>query len=208
MKLHDLGDKLIRFRTECDLSQDKFGKKVGVSRQTVSNWESKRGSITLASLKKVCKAFDIGLDYFVPEAVAIAEDVAEASEEKEVAASCVVEEKVEKETLPETPIQENVTKHKKMSVRAIKLTIALSVCGLVLLFLLFVILSYACAPKFDGTVIEEVSSVTFNFSFDNIAKILFVVVLFVAASIATHFILKEMERKEKVNKIFQRGNYI
>lgn len=46
------------------LTQEEFANKLGVSRQTVSNWEQNITTPNLNDIEKICKVFNIELNYF------------------------------------------------------------------------------------------------------------------------------------------------
>ena len=56
---------LIKRRSQ-DLSQDDIAKTLGVSKQTISNWEREVTipTLTIPQIKKLCKLLDCGLDDF------------------------------------------------------------------------------------------------------------------------------------------------
>lgn len=57
-----IGEKIIELRKKEKLTQEKLAEKVGVSRQTLSNWESNITSPDLNQAKKLIKIFKISLD--------------------------------------------------------------------------------------------------------------------------------------------------
>ena len=56
---------LIKRRSQ-ELSQDEIAKALGVSKQTISNWEREVTipTLTIPQIKKLCKLLDCGLDDF------------------------------------------------------------------------------------------------------------------------------------------------
>ena len=59
------GDKLINLRKQRKLTQDECAEKIGVTRQTVSNWELNRTKPDLEQLKGISKFYKISLDELV-----------------------------------------------------------------------------------------------------------------------------------------------
>lgn len=57
-----IGDKIVELRKKYNLTQEKLAEKVGVSRQTLSNWESNITSPDLSQAKLLSKNLKIGLD--------------------------------------------------------------------------------------------------------------------------------------------------
>ena len=58
----NLGEKLTKLRKENKLSQEKLADILGVTRQTLSNWESDITSPDLKQAKKISEIFEVSLD--------------------------------------------------------------------------------------------------------------------------------------------------
>lgn len=56
------GDKLLKIRKKKNISQEQLAQKIGVTRQTVSNWELNITLPNIDDLKKISKALDISYD--------------------------------------------------------------------------------------------------------------------------------------------------
>jgi len=57
-----LGNKIIKLRKEKKLSQEELADKIGVSRQTISNWELNITKPDVSQIKKFSKIFNISVD--------------------------------------------------------------------------------------------------------------------------------------------------
>lgn len=57
-----LGEKIIELRKKENLTQEKLSEKIGISRQTLSNWEGNCTSPDIIQAKKLSKIFRISLD--------------------------------------------------------------------------------------------------------------------------------------------------
>lgn len=57
-----LGEKIISERKKCKLSQEELAEKLGITRQTISNWELNETSPDLKQASKLCDIFNISLD--------------------------------------------------------------------------------------------------------------------------------------------------
>lgn len=57
-----LGEKIISERKKCKLSQEDLAEKLGITRQTISNWELNETSPDLKQAFKLCDIFNISLD--------------------------------------------------------------------------------------------------------------------------------------------------
>ena len=58
----NLGDNILKLRKEKGFSQEKLAEKVGVTRQTISNWELDETQPTPGQLKKLSKIFKVSID--------------------------------------------------------------------------------------------------------------------------------------------------
>ena len=61
----NIGEKLIKLRREKHVSQEKLAEKLGITRQTLSNWESNITSPDLNYAKMLSEIFDVSLDEFL-----------------------------------------------------------------------------------------------------------------------------------------------
>lgn len=62
-----LGEKIFRLRTEQGLSQETFGEKLGVSRQSVSKWETDQSIPELDKIVTISDLFGVSTDYLLKE---------------------------------------------------------------------------------------------------------------------------------------------
>lgn len=62
-----LGEKIFKLRTEQGLSQETFGEKLGVSRQSVSKWETNQSIPELDKIVAVSELFGVSTDYLLKE---------------------------------------------------------------------------------------------------------------------------------------------
>lgn len=58
----ELGNKIMKLRKEMKLSQDSLAEKLGVTRQTVSNWEVNSTKPDIIQIKMMSKLFNISID--------------------------------------------------------------------------------------------------------------------------------------------------
>lgn len=58
----NLGEKILTLRKEAKLSQEQLAEKLGVTRQTISNWELNETSPDINQAKELSKVFNISLD--------------------------------------------------------------------------------------------------------------------------------------------------
>ncbi len=64
-----IGEKILELRKKSNFSQEKLAEKVGITRQTLSNWESDITSPDLVQANKLCKIFKISINELVDENV-------------------------------------------------------------------------------------------------------------------------------------------
>lgn len=62
-----LGEKILKLRTEQGLSQETFGERLGVSRQSVSKWETDQSMPELDKIVAVSELFGVSTDYLLKE---------------------------------------------------------------------------------------------------------------------------------------------
>lgn len=65
----DFGDKLKQYRLKEGLSQEQLAEKIGVSRQAITKWETKRGFPDVENLIILAELFKLTLDELVLEEV-------------------------------------------------------------------------------------------------------------------------------------------
>ena len=80
MKLHD---KIYELRKKEGLSQEALAEKLGVSRQSVSKWETGEATPEVSKLLSLSKLFGVTTDYLLDDESAEKLQEAEAEEEKE-----------------------------------------------------------------------------------------------------------------------------
>lgn len=62
-----IGEKIYKVRKDLALSQEEFAFRIGVSKQTVFNWENGLACPKLSRLKKISEEFDVNINYFIEE---------------------------------------------------------------------------------------------------------------------------------------------
>ena len=62
-----LGEKLLDLRKKAGLSQEEVADKLGVSRQTVSKWETDQTVPELIKAKFICQLYNVSYDYLISE---------------------------------------------------------------------------------------------------------------------------------------------
>lgn len=60
-----LGDKLFNLRKKSGLSQEEVAEKLGVTRQTISKWETNQTVPELVRVKLLCEVYNVTYDYII-----------------------------------------------------------------------------------------------------------------------------------------------
>jgi transcriptional regulator with XRE-family HTH domain len=63
-EMKHLGKKIKMFRTEKEMTQEEMAKRLGAFRYQLSSWEKGKKLIPTKYLLKICKEFQINLEYF------------------------------------------------------------------------------------------------------------------------------------------------
>ncbi len=54
-----LGERLFQYRNSINMSQEKLAEKIGVTRQTVSKWETNQSTPDFDKIEPLCEVFGI-----------------------------------------------------------------------------------------------------------------------------------------------------
>jgi len=87
----ELGKQLKNARTEANLSQEELAKRIGVSRQTISNWENCRSYPDIGSLIKLSDLYGLSLDAMLKEDRGIPEHFEDLSKKRRHACQITLE---------------------------------------------------------------------------------------------------------------------
>ena len=82
-----LGEKIYRLRTEQGMSQEIFGETLGVSRQSVSKWETDQSVPELDKIVAISEIFAVSTDYLLKDRPEASDAGGEISQEKDVNSS-------------------------------------------------------------------------------------------------------------------------
>lgn len=61
----DIGGKIKKSRTDAKITQEQAAQALGISRQTISNWENERSSPDIVSVLKMSDLYSVSLDYLL-----------------------------------------------------------------------------------------------------------------------------------------------
>ena len=134
----NLGEKLYQLRRSLYMSQEQFGEKIGVSRQTICKWELDKAQPDARHIENIIKAYALPLDYFEEK-----EQTANAQTENipPVAIEAAPAAPAYRETIPYPYV------HKKGSPVLLKLAITFGV-GLMLFNLVTIFIHDFCRIQF------------------------------------------------------------
>ena len=62
-----LGNNIKKIRNDANMSQEDFAEMFGVTRQTISNWETSKSYPDLGTLIEISDSFEISLDILLKE---------------------------------------------------------------------------------------------------------------------------------------------
>lgn len=97
--MNSLGEKILMRRREQGLSQEELAYQVGVSRQTISKWETDSTQPTFDNIKSLCTALKVEVSFFFDDEVCLSETANEPMVNEETTPSVSGEE--------QSPIVEN-----------------------------------------------------------------------------------------------------
>ncbi len=174
-----LGARISKLRLDNQLSQEKFGMLIGVTRQTVSRWEMDKRKISAEKIRLICEKFDVDSEYFY--AVEFYSKVNKNSENEiskeavdanvEVLA-CVSEEQTEECVKEVETVSEQVfIPEKKQNTISKKRLIILLLVTLLSIGIIAIVVGYSIDLHKDS--FESASSATFNFSYEIIGWAIF-----------------------------------
>lgn len=191
--LNQLGDKILELRRQKRISQESFAKKIGVSRQVVSKWESNLVQPKAEKLQLISEVFGIDVEFLMSEKMSVADLVVRDDNNENVV------EDVCSEVLQDTSDKQENVRKKKLSKKTIKI---IAVCvTLLLLGIALIIFDYATSPKMEEGDIEIIVIREWNFSTENIGWIFFGVATGLSVIWGTYFIFKIIIRKRLLKKL-------
>ena len=62
---HPIGSKIKATRIEKTLTEEQAAELLGVSRQTISNWENEKSYPDIISVKQISECYEVSLDYLL-----------------------------------------------------------------------------------------------------------------------------------------------
>ena len=63
----DIGGKIKKSRTYAKITQEQATQALGISRQTISNWENERSYPNIVSVLKMSDLYSVSLDYLLKD---------------------------------------------------------------------------------------------------------------------------------------------
>ena len=63
----DIGGKIKKSRTYAKITQEQAAQALGISRQTISNWENERSYPDIVSVFKMSDLYSVSLDYLLKD---------------------------------------------------------------------------------------------------------------------------------------------
>lgn len=174
-----IGYKIYKLRNDNHLSQEEFSNLIGVSRQTVYQWENDLQIPKTNKLLKICEVFSVDIDYFYPNST-------KANTYKDEISSDELD-----TTNKETSLSEN--KKKKLTRKQLGIIISLSI---ILLIVLVVSVLIICLYTYEEEGFETVHVVEYGITQTGILIIISIVV-FVTLFIYIFAFVKIFARQKK-----------
>ncbi len=82
--METIGEKIYNLRKKKFFSQEELAYRVGVSRQTISKWESDAMNPSVENIKTLCNVFAISVNYFLSNEEEIIKEIAETEVDVQV----------------------------------------------------------------------------------------------------------------------------
>lgn len=180
--MYKVGDKIYSLRRELGLSQTEFGKLIGVTRQTISKWESHRLDVVEKRLNQIINRFNLHNEYFsdIREVIITEEYFQSLSDNIDVVACDETEEEIKPTEEPKRSL-------------GIKNTVAMLIV-LLAVCVVAAVLGDMLTPPHAG--IETAISRSYNFSFASLSWIIFSSIFIVLAIIAV-ILIRAIKKKKK-----------
>lgn len=192
--LTKLGDKIYNLRKQKNITQEELGEMVGVSRQTVSQWEANIISPKADNLQKIIEVLDVDASYFFVSANK-GEILIHEKTEEDLVVSDIVE--IANDRVDNVEYEQQQTlqspKERKALSKKVKAYIIVSVITMSILIIALVF-SYILTPKNEGfgVVIDR----TFNFDALSICWIVFILAAVAITVVGICMLFKAIKRKK------------
>ncbi|MDE6474054.1 MAG: helix-turn-helix domain-containing protein [Clostridia bacterium] len=206
MSSEKLGDKIYDLRMSNKLSQDELADKIKVSRQTISKWEANAYQPKSNMLRRLCDAFDVDSNYFMPKKDTTAETTDLENPESEVVCDEVASDETNKVNLDKVEDVEIQQESKSNKLRLSNKT-KIVITSVVLAFVAFIGLLMIMMPLFskipdivNAEIVYEAKSTVWNFSVDNIGWMIFCISISVALIIGIVLLCKILINRKNLRE--------
>ncbi len=176
-----LGDRIFELRQLSNMSQIELGTKLGVSRQTVSQWEANISQPSLKNLQILCDIFNAKIEELLPDkneqnkdkevSSDRLSDISVCNGEKQEVAAVVALDKNMAESMSSDNLHAPISKTKRKIDTGV--IVVLTLCVMALLTGLFMLI--CCFISNVPNILskgETASALSFNFSMENVGWIL------------------------------------
>lgn len=179
--MNTIGRKIYELRNEHHISQEEFSNMIGVSRQTIYQWENDLQIPKTNKLLKICDVFSIDINYFYPNSN-------KSNTYKDEISSDELD-----TTSEETTLSDN--KKKKLTHKQLCIIISSSIIMLILITISIFIL---CLYTYEETGVQTVHSVDFGITQNGIVIITSIAICLTTALFI--FVLIKTLSKQKKNQ--------
>ena len=189
--LTKFGDKIYNLRKQKNITQEEFGDMVGVSRQTVSQWEANVMSPKADKLQKICEVLNVDVGYFFEntnksQIINVDERLESLATSDTADVACEYFDEQQQEL-------QSPKKRTRLSKKA-KVFIIVSVITLTIL-IVALIFNYVLKPKNDGfgVVIDR----TYHLDALSVCWIVFIFAVVIIAIVGMCMFIKAVKRKNE-----------
>lgn len=205
-----LGDRIFELRQLSNMSQIELGTKLGVSRQTVSQWEANISQPSLKNLQILCDIFNAKIEELLPDkneqnkdkevSSDRLSDISVCNGEKQEVAAVVALDKNMAESMSSNNLHAPISKTKRKIDTGV--IVVLTLCIMALLTGLFMLI--CCFISNVPNILsngDTASAMSFNFSMENVGWILVCMTLeFLAIFGILYYCLNIKRRSKSSNK--------
>lgn len=201
-----LGDRIFELRQHSNMSQIELGTKLGVSRQTVSQWEANISQPSLKNLQILCDIFNAKIEELLPDkneqnkdkeiSSDRLNDISVCNGEKQEVAAVVALDKNMAESISSDNLHAPICKTKRKIDTGV--IVVLTLCVMALLTGLFMLI--CCFISNVPNILskgETASALSFNFSMENVGWILVCMTLAFLAIFGILYYCLNIKRRSK-----------
>lgn len=191
--MNTIGRKIYELRNEHHISQEEFSNMIGVSRQTIYQWENDLQIPKTNKLLKICDVFSIDINFFYPNSTKTNTYKKEISSDELDTTNKKISSDEFDTTNKETTLSDNKTK--KLTRKQLGIIISSSIIMLILIAVSILIL---CLCTYEKMGVQTVHSIDFGITQNGIVIITSIAICLTTALFI--FVLIKTLSKQKKNQ--------